>query len=142
MCAKSRPRKSLAPEPTYIYKHLDSTQLLRASTFPGKQTTIAERSAPHLPFSQRRAPPLDMSTIERRGHPLAAQESHRRTRPVGEYCRIRDQGHQKATKPTILFVDLGFEALAISHCIRQRRHDTDTRSRPDIFSHDHGIETF
>lgn len=38
---------------------------------------------PHIPFSQRRAPPLDLSTVERRGHPLAAREANRRVRPHG-----------------------------------------------------------
>ena len=39
--------------------------------------------APHIPFSARRAPPLDMSTVERKGHPLAARESNKRIRPHG-----------------------------------------------------------
>ena len=39
--------------------------------------------APHIPFSARRAPPLDMSTVERKGHPLAAREHKKRTRPHG-----------------------------------------------------------
>ena len=39
--------------------------------------------APHIPFSARRAPPLDMTTVERRGHPLAAREHKKRTRPHG-----------------------------------------------------------
>ena len=39
--------------------------------------------APHIPFSLRRAPPLDMSTVERRGHPLAARETNKRVRPHG-----------------------------------------------------------
>ncbi|KAG8529779.1 uncharacterized protein KY384_005260 [Bacidia gigantensis] len=38
--------------------------------------------APHIPFSQRRAPPLDLSTVERRGQPSAARET-RRARPHG-----------------------------------------------------------
>ena len=37
---------------------------------------------PHIPFSQRRAPPLDLSTVERRGHPTAARET-KRVRPHG-----------------------------------------------------------
>ena len=37
--------------------------------------------APHIPFSARRAPPLDMKTVERRGHPLAVRESNKRQRP-------------------------------------------------------------
>ena len=39
--------------------------------------------APHIPFSARRAPPLDLSTVERRGHPLGAREHKKRTRPHG-----------------------------------------------------------
>lgn len=39
--------------------------------------------APHIPISARRAPPLDMSTVERKGHPLAARESNKRIRPHG-----------------------------------------------------------
>ena len=39
--------------------------------------------APHIPFSARRAPPLDMSTVERRGHPLAVRETNKRVRPHG-----------------------------------------------------------
>ena len=38
---------------------------------------------PHIPFSMRRAPPLDMSTVERRGHPLAVRETNKRVRPHG-----------------------------------------------------------
>lgn len=38
---------------------------------------------PHIPFSARRAPPLDMSTVERKGHPLAVRESNKRVRPHG-----------------------------------------------------------
>ena len=37
----------------------------------------------HIPLSQRGAPPLDMSTVERRGHSLAAREPHKRVRPHG-----------------------------------------------------------
>lgn len=36
-----------------------------------------------IPFSARRAPPLDMSTVERKGYPLAARESNKRIRPHG-----------------------------------------------------------
>lgn len=37
--------------------------------------------AAHIPFSARRAPPLDMSTVERRGHPMAGREPIKRIRP-------------------------------------------------------------
>ena len=39
--------------------------------------------APHIPFSMRRAPPLDMRTVERRGQPLAVRETTKRVRPHG-----------------------------------------------------------
>lgn len=39
--------------------------------------------ANHIPLSVRRAPPLDMSTVERRGHPLAQRETNKRIRPHG-----------------------------------------------------------
>ena len=39
--------------------------------------------APHIPLSARRAPPLNMSTVERRGHPLAVRETNKRVRPHG-----------------------------------------------------------
>ena len=39
--------------------------------------------APHIPLSARRAPPLDMSTVERKGQPLAARETRKRIRPHG-----------------------------------------------------------
>lgn len=39
--------------------------------------------ASHIPFSARRAPPLDMATVERRGHPMAVRETNKRIRPHG-----------------------------------------------------------
>ncbi|KAI4170030.1 MAG: hypothetical protein LQ343_005279 [Gyalolechia ehrenbergii] len=39
--------------------------------------------AAHIPFSARRAPPLDMATVERRGHPMAVRETNKRIRPHG-----------------------------------------------------------
>ncbi|KAI4118291.1 MAG: hypothetical protein LQ345_001635 [Seirophora villosa] len=39
--------------------------------------------AAHIPFSARRAPPLDMASVERRGHPMAVRETHKRIRPHG-----------------------------------------------------------
>ncbi|KAL9598684.1 MAG: hypothetical protein Q9219_004353 [cf. Caloplaca sp. 3 TL-2023] len=37
--------------------------------------------AAHIPFSARRAPALDMTTVERRGHPMAVRETNKRIRP-------------------------------------------------------------
>ena len=37
----------------------------------------------HIPFSMRRAPLLDMETVERKGHHLAAREISKRVRPHG-----------------------------------------------------------
>ena len=39
--------------------------------------------APHVPFSLRKAPALDMATVERRGHLQASRETHKRVRPHG-----------------------------------------------------------
>lgn len=39
--------------------------------------------ANHIPLSIRRAPPLDMSSVERRGQPLAQRETNKRIRPHG-----------------------------------------------------------
>ncbi|KAL8737258.1 MAG: hypothetical protein Q9181_001844 [Wetmoreana brouardii] len=39
--------------------------------------------AAHIPFSARRAPPLDMATVEQRGHPMAVRETNKRIRPHG-----------------------------------------------------------
>jgi [histone H3]-trimethyl-L-lysine4 demethylase len=38
---------------------------------------------PHIFFSARQAPPLDISTVERKGHPSAVGESKKRIRPHG-----------------------------------------------------------
>ena len=39
--------------------------------------------SPHIPISARRAPPLDVSSVERKGHHLAVRESNKRLRPHG-----------------------------------------------------------
>ncbi|EEP79039.1 conserved hypothetical protein [Uncinocarpus reesii 1704] len=39
--------------------------------------------APNVPLSARRAAPLDLSTVERRGHPTAVREPVKRVRPHG-----------------------------------------------------------
>lgn len=39
--------------------------------------------ASHIPLSMRRAPPLDLRTVERRGQPLGSRETSKRTRPHG-----------------------------------------------------------
>lgn len=38
---------------------------------------------PHIPLSARRAPPLDLASVERKGQPLAVGESRKRVRPHG-----------------------------------------------------------
>ena len=50
---------------------------------PASSGTIYPVYAPHIPFSLRRAPPLDMSTVERRGHSSGARETNKRVRPHG-----------------------------------------------------------
>ena len=54
-----------------------------SSTNSTSSKNIFPSYAPHIPFSARRAPPLDMSTVERRGHPLAVRETNKRVRPHG-----------------------------------------------------------
>ena len=71
------------PTPIPAAPLLPSTGSFQVNLNPPSTNGIFHNYAPHIPFSQRRAPPLDMSTVERRGHPLAARESHRRTRPHG-----------------------------------------------------------
>ncbi len=71
------------PTPTPAAPLLPSTGSFQVNLNPPSINGIFQNYPPHIPFSQRRAPPLDMSTVERRGHPLAARESHRRTRPHG-----------------------------------------------------------
>ena len=39
--------------------------------------------ASHIPFSMRRAPPLDMSTVERKGQSVGTREPAKRVRPHG-----------------------------------------------------------
>ncbi|KAL8711456.1 MAG: hypothetical protein Q9220_004114 [cf. Caloplaca sp. 1 TL-2023] len=39
--------------------------------------------ATHIPFSARRAPPLDMASVERKGQSMAVRETSKRTRPHG-----------------------------------------------------------
>ncbi|KAL9019524.1 MAG: hypothetical protein Q9185_003224 [Variospora sp. 1 TL-2023] len=55
------------------------------ASLPKNATPIAAYPtyAAHIPFSARRAPPLDMATVERRGHPMAVRETHKRIRPHG-----------------------------------------------------------
>ena len=49
---------------------------------PPPKNSMYTNYPPHIPLSQRRAPPLDLSTVERRGQPSAAREA-RRLRPHG-----------------------------------------------------------
>ncbi|KAL8826122.1 MAG: hypothetical protein Q9170_007529 [Blastenia crenularia] len=54
-------------------------------TVPKNVTTNSRYPAyaAHIPFSARRAPPLDMATVECKGHPMAVRETNKRTRPHG-----------------------------------------------------------
>ena len=62
---------------------IPSTGSFQVDLKPTFTNGIYRNYAPHIPLSQRRAPGLDMSTVERRGHPLAAREPHKRVRPHG-----------------------------------------------------------
>ena len=65
----------------YTAQHIPSTSTFQVDLHPAKNG-IHTNYLPHIPFSQRRAPPLDLSTVERRGQPSAAREA-RRVRPHG-----------------------------------------------------------
>lgn len=71
------------PVPTPIPTPTPSTGSFQVNVNPSLSNGIFHNYASHIPLSERRALPLDMSTVERRGHPLAAREPHRRTRPHG-----------------------------------------------------------
>ena len=66
-----------APPP----QHLPSTGSFQVNLNPPTTNGIFHNYPPHIPLSQRRAPPLDLSTVERRGQPSAARDSSKRTRP-------------------------------------------------------------
>ena len=60
-----------------------STGTFQVNLNPPPNTSIFQNYPPHIPFSQRRAPPLDLSTVERRGQSSAVRDAHKRTRPHG-----------------------------------------------------------
>ncbi|KAI9828378.1 MAG: hypothetical protein M1832_002806 [Thelocarpon impressellum] len=73
-----------------------TTTTLRASPTNGASTTTRSKgglsltgngshppSSASLPFSARRAQPLDMSSVERRGQPLTSRETLKKIRPYG-----------------------------------------------------------
>lgn len=62
---------------------LPSTGSFQVDLKPTFTNGIYRNYPPHIPHSLRRAPPLDMSTVERRGHPLAIREPYKRVRPHG-----------------------------------------------------------
>ena len=62
-------------------QQIPSTSSFQVDLHPAK-SGIYTNYASHIPLSQRRAPPLDLSTVERRGQPSAARET-RRVRPHG-----------------------------------------------------------
>ncbi|KAL9639656.1 MAG: hypothetical protein Q9164_000785 [Protoblastenia rupestris] len=65
----------------HIAQQIPSTSSFQVDLHPAK-SGIHTNYAPHIPLSLRRAPPLDLSTVERRGQPSAARET-RRVRPHG-----------------------------------------------------------
>ena len=60
-----------------------STGRFRVNLNPPGSNGIFQNYPPHIPLSQRKAPPLDLATVERRGQPSAARDAHKRTRPHG-----------------------------------------------------------
>jgi histone demethylase JARID1 len=71
------------PTPTNHPPPLPSTGSFQVNLNPPVSNGIFQNYPPHIPFSQRRAPPLDLATVERRGQPSAARDAHKRSRPHG-----------------------------------------------------------
>ncbi len=71
------------PTPTNYPPPLPSTGSFQVNLNPPVSNGIFQNYPPHIPFSQRRAPPLDLATVERRGQPSAARDAHKRSRPHG-----------------------------------------------------------
>jgi len=71
------------PTPTNLPPPLPSTGSFQVNLNPPVSNGIFQNYPPHIPFSQRRAPPLDLATVERRGQPSAARDAHKRSRPHG-----------------------------------------------------------
>lgn len=62
---------------------IPSTGSFQVDLKPTFTNGIYRNYGPHIPLSQRRAPPLELSSVERRGHPLAIKEPYKRVRPHG-----------------------------------------------------------
>lgn len=62
---------------------IPSTGSFQINLNPPSSNGILQNYPPHIPLSLRRAPPLDLSTVERRGQPSAARDTNKRTRPHG-----------------------------------------------------------
>ena len=71
------------PTVTSVPPPIPSTGSFQVNLNPPVSNGIFQNYPPHIPFSQRRAPPLDLATVERRGQPSAARDAHKRTRPHG-----------------------------------------------------------
>lgn len=68
---------------TSIPPLLPSTGSFQVNLNPPVSNGIFTNYPPHIPLSQRKAPPLDLATVERRGQPSAARDGQKRTRPHG-----------------------------------------------------------
>ena len=71
------------PTITPFHQPLPSTSTFQVNLNPPVSNGIFQNYPPHIPLSQRRAPPLDLNTVERRGQPSAARDAHKRVRPHG-----------------------------------------------------------
>lgn len=71
------------PTPNNHILSLPSTGSFQVNLNPPVSNGIFQNYPSHIPFSQRRAPPLDLATVERRGQPSAARDAHKRSRPHG-----------------------------------------------------------
>lgn len=69
--------------PGNVPSSVPSTGSFQVELKPAYINGIHKNYPPHVPLSQRRAPPLDMSTVERRGHALNNREPTKRVRPHG-----------------------------------------------------------
>ena len=71
------------PTAASLPQPIPSTGSFQINLNPPTSNGIVEFYPAHIPLSLRRAPPLDLSTVERRGQPSAAKDANKRTRPHG-----------------------------------------------------------
>ena len=75
------PASGVNPTTNFLPPPLPATGSFQVNLNPPVSNGIFQNYPSHIPFSQRKAPPLDLSTVERRGQPSAARDAHKRSRP-------------------------------------------------------------